>query len=95
MPILFIFNGDNMVFENNVYTVWSNSNIAVGDVVELTTSKFDYDVVTGRFESVSRCFEIEVKIIEEDLSNYQWETSRYGGNYGYAIAEVTKVKEVI
>lgn len=83
------------IFQDDSYIVWSNEEIQVGDTVELTTSKFDYDVVTSRFEPVTRCFEVKVKIIEEDLSNYQWETSRYGGNYGYAIAEVTKVKEVI
>lgn len=83
------------MFEDGLYTVYSNYNINIGDEIELTTSKFDFDAVSSRFEPVSRCFEIEVKIIEEDLSHYKWETSRYGGNYGYAIAEVTKVKEVI
>lgn len=83
------------MFEDGLYTVYSNYNINIGDEIELTTSKFDFDAVSSRFEPVSRCFEIKVKIIEEDLSNYKWETSRYGGNYGYAIAEVTKVKELI
>lgn len=95
MPILFIFNGDNM-FEDGLYTVYSNSNINVGDEIELTTSKFDYDVVEERFNNnLEHCYIVVVEIVDEDLTNYEWERSRYGGAYGYATAKVLEVEEVI
>ena len=87
-------NSENKIFEDGTYTVWTNSNITVGDKIELTTAKFDYDVVEERFDNnLKRCYDVVVEIINEDLTNYEWERSRYGGAYGYATAKVLEIKE--
>ena len=86
---------ENTVFEDGVYTVWSNSDVKIGDEVELTTSELDFDCVEGIFEPTLRCFTIEAKIVEEDLSSYIPEHSCNGGAYGYATAKVLEVEEVV
>lgn len=86
---------EKSIFSDGTYTVWSNSNINVGDPVELTTSELDFDAVDGIFEPTTRCFEVDVEIIGEDLSDHIPEKSNNGGAYGYALAEVLSVEEVV
>ena len=86
---------EKSIFEDGIYTVWSNSNINVGDEVELTTSELDFDAVDGIFQPTIRCFEVDVEIKNEDLSGYIPEHSCNGGAYGYALAIVKQVEEVV
>ena len=86
---------ENTVFEDGEYVVWSNEEIQVGDTVELTTAEMDFDAKTGYFESTHRCFDISAEILSEDLSEYVPERSNNGGRYGYAMAKVIDVVEVM
>lgn len=86
---------ENTIFEDGTYVVWSNEEIQVGDTVELTTAEMDFDAKTGYFESTHRCFDISAEILSEDLSEYVPERSNNGGRYGYAIAKVIDVVEVM
>ncbi len=88
-------NIEKTIFSDGVYTVWSNSDVKIGDEVELTTSELDFDCVDGVFEPTLRCFTIEAKIIAEDLTGFIPEKSCNGGAYGYATAIVKDVEEVI
>lgn len=88
------FTNKNEVFQDGVYTVYSEKidNIKPGDTIYLTTSEFMYDCVYAVFMTgIRRSADVEVKILMEDLSEYVPEKSHNGGCYGFASAEVVKV----
>lgn len=88
-------NDKDSIFEDGQYIVQSNSNITVGDMIELTTSSFDFDVVDGKFETnLQHNFNVEVEILDEDLTGYIASKSCDGGAYGYATAVVQEVEMI-
>lgn len=87
---------EKSIFSDGVYTVWSNSDVKIGDEVELTTAEFEYDAVDGSFQNnLQHCYSVDVEIVAEDLTNFVAEKSSNGGAYGYATAKVLEVEEVI
>ena len=87
----------NKVFEDGEYIVWSEkiNELKKGDIIYLTTSELSYDCIYGCFMTdISRCARVNVRILNEDLSEYVPEKSTNGGCYGYAAAEVLEVLEV-
>ena len=88
-------NVETSIFSDGEYVVWSNTDVKIGDEIELTTSELDFDAVDGIFQPTLRCFEVDVVIKNEDLSGYIPEHSHNGGAYGYATAVVRQVEEVV
>lgn len=85
------------VFDDGYYTVWSEkiNTLQKGDIIYLTTSIFGYDCIYGCFmNGIRTCARVKVRILSEDLSQYQSDLCRDGGCYGYAAAEVLEVLEV-
>ena len=82
------------VFEDGVYTVWAENirNLEVGDKIYLTTSNLEYDCMCGCFmNGIRGSRTVQVKILFEDLSEYDPRRCNDGGCYGFATAEVLKI----
>lgn len=82
------------VFEDGTYTVYSEKidEIKPGDIIYLTTSEFEYDCVYGCFmNGIRGSADVEVEIVNEDLSEYDSRKCRNGGSYGFAAAKVLKI----
>lgn len=83
------------IFKDGNYVVESNSNIEIGDMIELTTSSFDFDVVDGKFENgLNFRYNVNVEILDEDLTGYIPSQSTDGGAYAYATAVVNEVEAI-
>lgn len=88
---------ETRLFSDGIYTVWAENihQLKEGDIIYLTTSEFDYDCMCGCFmRNIRNSAEVEVEILNEDLSEYVPGKSTNGGCYAYAAAKVTKIIEV-
>ena len=71
--------------------------IKAGDEVTLVNSncEFEYDNITGDFQKDLMYYIIcDLEFIESDLSQYKVEKSNNGGQYAFATATITKIKEI-
>lgn len=63
----------------------------VGDIVGTTTSSFDYDGVNMDFRETDAYITVLAELVDSDYSEFEQETSHYGGNYGYDYYKVIEV----
>lgn len=84
-----------MVFCNGIYEVETkiDDEINVGDEIVLVNSncEFDFNCITGSFETTEASWVVDVEIVKQDLSNYIPEKSNNGGCYAFATAIVKEV----
>ena len=86
------------VFEDGTYTVYSEKidEIKPGDIIYLTTSEFEYDCVYGCFmNGIRGSADVEVEIMNEDLSEYNPDKCKNGGCHGFAAAKVLKIMDAV
>lgn len=84
----------------NDYQLWTDvepGDVKVGDEVTLVNSncEFTFDNVKGVFENnLLYCIVCDLDFKESDLTEYQVEKSNNGGQYAFATATITKIKEI-
>ena len=74
-----------------------NAKLKIGDVVGTTTAEFPYDNYYWAFcseEDLTQYAEVDVKYSHSDYEDYNPQTCRNGGGYGYDYYTVTKINEV-
>lgn len=68
----------------------------VGDVVETTTSEFEFNNLTGRFENnLTWLGEVKAKKIGDDYSNFDIRKCCNGGSYGFDYFEIVEIIDKI
>lgn len=81
------------VFNDGVYVVESSVPLYRGDEVFVTSATdFEYDSAYGCFNSTQFTYEVELTIVNEDLSEYNPAKSRNGGCYAFAKGIATSVR---
>ena len=82
------------MFENGKYIIKSSKNPQKEDIIEITNTncEFDFDSYLGRFSNDNlKSFEVELEIIDQDLSNYIDNKSNNGGAYAFALARIKNI----
>lgn len=80
------------MFCDGIYVVETSVPLYRGDEVFLTSSEFEYDSAYGCFNSTKYTYEVELTIVNEDLSEYNPAKCRNGGCYAFAKGIATSVK---
>ena len=84
---------DFEIFSDGKYVVESSVPLYRGDEVFLTSATdFEYDAGYGCFNSTQFTYEVELTIVNEDLSEYDPAKSRNGGCYAFAKGIATSVR---
>lgn len=81
------------VFNDGKYVVESSIPLYRGDEVFVTSATdFEYDAGYGCFNDTQFTYEVELTIVNEDLSNYNPAKCRNGGCYAFAKGIATSVR---